>query len=151
MILLLALLLVGCAEQPTYQVVVNAELKPYVALYEREALILGKKVNTSHISVIFADLAGDVVGNCSFAGPVTIRIDSEFWTIATEAQKEVLVFHELAHCTIGRSHNHEWLFDGTTHIRYSIMAPELLTDYEWLSYRNNYLRELFLLPNPWSS
>ena len=67
-----------------------------------------------------------------------INIDPEFWAIASDVEKEEVVFHELGHCILGRDHEETVLEEG---IPKSIMFPYVF-EWEYQNYRSYYVAEL---------
>ena len=63
------------------------------------------------VKITMADIQSPKVGLCwPGANPRMINLDAEAWRGYSELQKEVLIFHELAHCTCDLDHAH---FRGT--------------------------------------
>ena len=70
-----------------------------------------------------------------------VLIDRDFWSFASNPEREQLLFHELGHCLLWRGHTSKTFRDGRP---ISIMNPVLiLSDYEYMSNREYYLNELF--------
>lgn len=59
--------------------------------------------------------ADGTVGLCHHRSdtPNQIIIDKDFWSNASENSKEMIVFHELGHCFLGKNHNDERNNDST--------------------------------------
>ncbi len=100
--------LIGCAEDnaPT----VNPELASYFSLFEEEARTRGVEIDltSQNISATFSDIESEhTQGVCNHYsdGSKQILIDITYWNNLRDIQKEFLVFHELGHCYLGRSHD----------------------------------------------
>lgn len=62
----------------------------------------------------FADLSSSgtsTLGKC-LVETNTITIDERFWVGATTAVKEVLLYHEMAHCLLGVGHHSDTVMDS---------------------------------------
>ena len=106
--LLLLILLASCEKEPV-NFYIDPELQPYFDLFSEEASARGLTVDfeAASIETEFTDLEGNVPGQCahSEASPNLLRIDPTIWNSYEEWEKEFLIFHELGHCYLGRSHD----------------------------------------------
>ena len=83
---------------------VKNDLTDLIAKFNNEAEIRGKKVNTQNFSIILdAILSKGYVGLCE-KEQNRVRLDSTFWNKMSIYEKELLLFHELGHCILGRGH-----------------------------------------------
>jgi hypothetical protein len=102
-IILIALLFIGCGKpnSPTNPVVVDPDLVPYFARFSQT---IG--VSTDGIAGQFATLRSPAVGLCTLYNDSrkVIQIDSDYWSKASDDQKEQLVAHECGHCAMGLQH-----------------------------------------------
>lgn len=109
LLLLLGLTLSGCVEK-NYGVEFNNDLVPYFETFKQEAAKRGvefdneKEKIEGYIQVITTE--GGIAGLCN---PDTDRnrsviVDSRVWNTADEATREYIIFHELGHCFLKRSH-----------------------------------------------
>ena len=84
------------------------------------------------------------VGLCTYNvnQPNTIKIDASYWNRANDSRREKIVFHELGHCLLGRTHNDD---ADTKGICLSIMRSGTggCLDFYDNDHRANYLDELF--------
>lgn len=147
---------------------VHPELSTYVQSFTEQAQQFGLKIDTAHLTVQYSDhLFGrkEVVGYC-YREPITspngdiiglaptILVKKEWWDKAYDYQKTDLLFHELGHCVLDRSHVEDTNLsaqitnNSLQPDKLSIMSPILLSTR--LS-RNNYeqvfgklIEELFL-------
>lgn len=78
-------------------------------------------------------------------GTKEIIIRKSFWDTAGAIQKRVLVFHELGHCALGRSHDNETVTHSGTDYKTSMMNEVIPSSMHYLSAENEYLLELFTL------
>lgn len=124
----------------------HPELDPIVDAFIREATTRGIELNEKKGDFIvqFGKIEGKKSASCKpNYRPKIITIDSLTWKFINAAQKESLVFHELAHCLLRRPHSSEafefgecksWMREdeSSCHIN--------LHNSEWREY---YLDELF--------
>lgn len=114
-------LLLGCQKTdpaptpPRYEVAASVE--PYVRRFVDEAQKHGKTVDATNLVVKFDTLLiGEVCGECRLAPgePPTVRLNPRgfCWATAGEEAREGLVFHELGHCLLRRTHKDARLPNG---------------------------------------
>lgn len=108
-VLLLSLILgtMSCSKDT---VETDAELIPYFEVFAAEAAQRGITVDyeARRIEGLFQNITdGNVAGQCfrNIEKPRKVIIDIDYWDNATEAVREVLVFHELGHCFLERDHD----------------------------------------------
>ena len=126
---------------------IDEALQPYFDTFVTEAIARGELIDLDdyYLQAFIENIEGtDVVGQCSYSenSPRTVRIDRFYWRRATHLQKEFVVFHELGHCLLGRSHTDEENPSGTC---ISIMESGLgncNSNYNTAT-RSSYLDELF--------
>ena len=68
-----------------------------------------------------------------------IKILESYWTRASDSQKKLLIYHELAHCYLNRPHKSE-LVNG---IPVSIMYPSNIHREHFKAFESMYVEELF--------
>jgi hypothetical protein len=92
-------------------------------------------------------LASNVLGTCVYAAKRFVLINEQYWNSSTtnNTQREYIVFHELGHCALDRTHLLATIqtINSTTFAPISIMYPSLMY---YPLYRNNqdyYRKELF--------
>lgn len=89
---------------------VDQELWTYFQLFETEAAQRGFEIDLNKFDLL-AEIheidQEDVAGTCTYSSdnPNEITIDESFWNSASQKYKEIVVFHELGHCVLGRDHN----------------------------------------------
>ena len=113
LIVLALVLVVGCTSDDS-KINIDPSFQKYVdrfveAALEREIVI---DFSDTGLEVQFDDLPEESAGECSELGSFSsgshrIRISTDFWQEADELAKEVLIFHELGHCELGRIHDNQ--------------------------------------------
>jgi hypothetical protein len=127
---------------------VDEDLWSYFVEFEKEASLRNIDIDleqlrlTGNISKIHED---NVAGVCHYSSnsPNVITIDQSFWNQSSEYSKEMVVFHELGHCVLGKGHREDADGNGSC---LSIMRSGLgncITRYNQQN-RAYYLDELFL-------
>lgn len=89
---------------------------------------------------------GSTAGVCYYQSrsPNRIELSSSHWSRGSETFKEMLLFHELGHCAMGRGHNNGRYSDGRPE---SLMNSWLFNQQLYRTNREQYLKELFTV-NP---
>jgi hypothetical protein len=64
-----------------------------------------------------------------------------FWDSSTQARREQIIFHELGHCILSRSHTSN---KDSGEEPLSIMYPTIFDDYHYTLNHSYYIHELFL-------
>jgi hypothetical protein len=115
--------------------------------FEEEALERGYQIDlkTQEISAEISEISEEgVAGSCTYGShdPGHIVIDQTFWNQASDLLKEMVIFHELGHCSLFRGHTEGSHPNGTC---LSIMRSGLedCNDNYRVSTRETYLDELF--------
>lgn len=110
----------GCRKETisTGSIYIDEDLAPYFERFQEEGMARGVEVDfeTANISAYLEDIAApNVTGQCYYNStePNRLVIDIVFWKQATDLRKEFVVFHELGHCFLKRSHLETTLADGT--------------------------------------
>ena len=103
--------------QPDYPGV-QEELWPYFRLFEQEASARGVQVDlvSSGITAEIAEIhEGNVIGRCQYGrySGNHITIDLTYWNRSGTLGKELVVFHELGHCYLGRGHREDRFQSGS--------------------------------------
>ena len=125
----------------------HTEFEPYFDLFEQEAAIRGFTYDLKALGVIgqIVPIKDDhVAGRCKHTDrmPAMVLVDQEFWKNSNIYQKEFVIFHELGHCILGRSHRNEALESGEC---ISLMASDnrICASVYMPETRERYLDELF--------
>lgn len=89
----------------------------------------------ANISIYFEPLEGPIIGSCSFFsdGSRVIKIDPNFWIFTTDADRELLMLHELGHCDLLLGHS----------MPLSIMEEFHIGGQRYSADKNYYLNQLF--------
>ncbi len=124
--------------------VTNADLRPYVDRFAEKYLTYGGhlEVKISEIPVNFGD-TGDKVGVCLIYtnNEREVLVDLEWWNKQGNRRKELLIFHELGHCALGRHHDDSKV-EGTNYAT-TIMNPTLISSKDYINFLDPYHFELF--------
>lgn len=89
--------------------IVDARLVEYFQSFEYEASLRGVEIDYDAFPV-FGHIRNiqeaDIAGTCSYDShnPNVVTIDLEYWNAASPSRREMVVFHELGHCVLGRGH-----------------------------------------------
>lgn len=78
-------------------------------------------------------------------GTKEVIIKKSFWDTASIIQKRILIFHELGHCALGRSHDDETVEHKGIVYKTSIMHPTIPDSVQYLKAESEFRRELFTL------
>lgn len=123
----------------------NSEFKPYVDSFLEEARIRGKDVNVNEVNFYLADIEDENVGGLCNYRKEEIIINRDSWKTAREIDKELLVYHELGHCVLGRNHRNETSENGNCLSIMRGMENDFMCSKNIFStlWREYYLDELF--------
>jgi hypothetical protein len=141
--LLVLLTAFGCHKKN--EVKSSEELESIVNSFYKEWSVrsAGSDISPESLLIGFGNIDGKA-GRCTpNSYPKVITIDSLLWRVLTHQQKEMLVYHELAHCVLSRKHNNEILRFGecASWMReYDSLCTINLINNAW---REHYLNELF--------
>jgi hypothetical protein len=113
-------------------------LKDYIDRFEKEC---NCKVDVQIKMGYMEYFPGYVIGECRMYPmvPRQIVINETTWPHMTDMEKEMLVFHELGHCYLGREHTEELKDDSF--LPKSIMYPSVFSYPHYL--KQYYINELF--------
>lgn len=116
LILFVFLLFFSCSDEPN-DVVIDPELQPYVDDFLAQASKRGIDIDLteSGLDMLFEDdiSTPDYAGICRYKlGANEIGIDREVWNRSSEERKQWLIFHELGHCVLDRSHRNDKFENG---------------------------------------
>lgn len=116
-IILLALSITSCHDDPTYKV--DAALNEYLQRFLNEGAVRGRNFDLKEQGIIveFGDLEGSVAGRCYYEDPVRIVLDKAYWDNLAlssngEELRENVIFHELGHGLLDRRHINNYLVNG---------------------------------------
>jgi hypothetical protein len=119
---------------------IDPELTEYVNAFVEEARLRGQIISSDNIEAKF----GTLTEKCGLGSPnpPRVSIDRNCWDGTPELPRELLMFHELGHAVLGRSHELSKLPNGDFA---SIMCtePRILYNEYTIEKRAYYLDELF--------
>jgi hypothetical protein len=129
------LLLTACAApRPIQKFPRIKEVNPHVELFEE---ICDIKVN---IPIYYGELPYPKAGVCRSIGSYQeIILDISSWVVYSYLRRELVIFHELGHCTLGLGHNDKLLSDNCPS---SLMNTELVPSNCYERHREYYIEEL---------
>ena len=146
-VLILTISVPSCSKEEEQSTNFDSSLQEYFKQFEHEASLRNIDVDleASEISGTISDIEEhNVAGQCFFHSQSSnhIVIDQEFWNSASHLLREMVVFHELGHCYLGRGHKETQSNEG---ICLSIMRSGLngcFDNYNTAT-RDQYIDELF--------
>lgn len=145
LILLTAILATSCYsgmdDDYTY---IQPEIRPYYDKFVQEAHKRGINLDTNNIKVAFGPMTHNWQHGVTSYRYREIKIDSSSYK--WKSHPESLIFHELGHLLLGRSHNDHRVEHNPTSIMDSTEIPEYELGREDL--REYYLDELFRPDTP---
>ncbi len=108
--IIITTLLSSCNEEENTDPVINSELQEYVDQFVTEAEERGVEISLDNLVVQF----GSLEELCGFgrSSPPVVTIDPDCWVGLPSVPKEILMYHELGHALLGRSHTSEKLPNG---------------------------------------
>jgi hypothetical protein len=156
-LLLLLLSFLSCQKVPDPELKIPVEVQPFVDSFIAEAKKRGIDIKIDNLIVEFGDANGDFVcGRCKSLTTkqkyIILDTAPACWKDAYEQARESLVFHELGHCYLARSHRTDTFANG---IYKSLMNPDNVETYSTCRYplggdvcdkrfrRQYYIDELF--------
>lgn len=109
----------GTFEDPTPRLGIDIpeSLVPHFQSFQKEAEAQGTVIDYVDASVS-AEMTtinqGSVAGTCTTNGHDLrhIVIDQKFWNRASHLTREMIVYHELGHCILGRGHREDSFSNG---------------------------------------
>lgn len=114
----------------------NTEVQTIVERFEAEISPVGS------LRVVFVDKLEEPtnIGLCEIYAYEATKISllKSYWDIATDSEKEQLLYHELTH-SFGIDHDTSIDDYGR---KLSVMNPSMITDYVYQQYRGEYMNDL---------
>lgn len=148
--LLLSVVILACQKETTTiaSIYIDEDLEPYFERFQSEGAARGVSIDfaAANVSAYLEQIeAANVTGQCYYQNdePDRLVIDQTFWQQATDIRREFVVFHELGHCFLKRSHLDATLPDGTCASMMHSGLSGCRNAYNSLT-RSDYLDELFL-------
>ena len=153
---LFLLLFSSCRKDDDYQV--DPALDPYLQLFLKEARQRGFEFDVEKNGLImeFANLDSPTIGLCTYTRPLLIQIDRTYWKDVTqydncEDLRQNVVFHELGHGLLNRSHDNNTL--SNSEWKSLMCGGDIVRDRSWQvnfsgMRKKYYLDELFNTKTP---
>ena len=143
--------MVGCGQGSSASSQIPSDVAPIVAQFQQDALAQNHPVSTDQVQYSFQSLpqvnGEQAIGDCQQGGgtPPTVILDTASWATMTDTQKEMVVYHELGHCVLGRVHDSSYFAVPNTNfsIVNSLMYPSQTDPGNYEIYRAHYMQELF--------
>lgn len=120
-IFLLINIMVACQkdqETPVFEYRIDMSYRPYMNAFIQEAAHRGIQIDTSNLILEGVEtLADTTCGVCNHTSrsnqfQKVIQINNGYKCFETSVERETVVFHELGHCLLGRSHDNSLLPNG---------------------------------------
>lgn len=115
-IALLSILTLYSCKDEVKRYEVDPVLDPYLQLFLQEGSKRGVEIDVKGNGLLmeFTKLEGLTIGLCTYQDPLLVQIDRDYWTETThyedqENLRQNVVFHELGHGLLNRSHNNNIL------------------------------------------
>lgn len=113
----------------------NPDFAEHIHDFIFDAHRYGVDLSINNLHIRFTEIEKPVVGRCwNYPDTVLIEIDPIFWQSTGVINQQILMYHELGHCILKRTHEVD---------KVSIMAPRLVPAGVYLFYREAYIEELF--------
>jgi hypothetical protein len=119
----------GLIPSPADNPEVTTEAKIIYSTFLTDAARFGVQPELKGLTVQLADMPQGVAGSCTADRTVTIA--TGYWNMVGGYGKELVLFHELGHCTLGQGHR-----PG------SIMSAVLMSQNYYAARREEYKQEL---------
>ncbi len=126
--------------------VIDREFRPYLETFLREAHARQYPLTAKKLSIVGlealseADKYPNAAGIC-YPTEVRVEVKMPYWRTLDNTMRERLIFHELGHCLLGRTHREIQVMTPDGPYYGSLMEPSLFTGHPEL--RAYYLDELF--------
>lgn len=121
---------------------INSQLEPYYRSFLTEAHTRNKGlIKHFKVTLEFAPMDGKNLGMCRNVMGLQplVQINPTHWQKLNHFQKEMVVYHELAHCLLLKGHG----IHGIPHNEYTLMSKRLFSETDYIMNREAYLQELF--------
>lgn len=144
-LLVTLLVLSGCGKGLVPPAADHGAFEGYFQAFESASREFGRATEgDSAVSIGFGKPSGELAGACNVSwGQRSIVIDPEQWMQLTKSDRKTLIFHELGHCLLNRSHVTSWIeVLGVGEEPSSIMYP-IVGHVDIDSNPSYYLKELF--------
>ena len=121
----------GLADPEPFQTQFKELGKAYGAIFIAEKVVFS-----------FRSFFGSTIGMCISGSSRTnqVQYSTSAWRGGSNTFREMLSFHELGHCLLGRGHKNSNHSDGRPE---SVMKSSIFNEKTYLAHRDEYLKELF--------
>ncbi len=147
LLILSTVMLSQCGDAYVFEEDVEEEMIDYFTSFAIEGEERGLVIDwdVERIATQLVHIEEDAIGRCLTYedGSKVINIDKEFWDNSSNLEKEFLIFHELGHCLLERSHNNVMNQRGVCQSMMNSGENICTINYN-LNTRKRYLDELFL-------
>lgn len=119
-----------------------ADPEPYQTQFKELGRTYGALFIAEKVLFSFRSFFGSTVGMCISGSSKTnqVQFSTSAWRSGSNTFREMLSFHELGHCLLGRGHKNSTLSDGRPE---SVMRSSMFSEKTYLAHRDDYLKELF--------
>ena len=122
----------------------NPIFNEYVAKFERDGKVLTQDQSFSigDIPINFGDTKNPRFDGLCIKypnGDREVLMKKSWWDRSSKDEREILLYHELGHCRLNRSHDEHKVHNTKT----SIMNPVVPNVLHYMDYRTQYVQELF--------
>lgn len=123
----------------------NSEAGPYETSFRNlgasyGAVFFNKAILFSFRYFFWSSTAGVCYYTGGRTSPNRVELNQSMWSDGSESFREMLIFHELGHCLLGRDHRNTQFSSGRPE---SIMNSYLFSQRTYERYRDDYLKELY--------
>ena len=128
---------------------VDPQLDPYLQLFLQEGKKRGVDIDVEGNGLLmeFTELDGLTIGLCTYQDPLLVQIDKDYWSETTQYEdqenlRQNVVFHELGHGLLNRSHDNRYLenFEWKT----IMCGGDDVDGRDWSVNFNGYRKEYYL-------
>jgi hypothetical protein len=142
--LILSLTLTACGKDHTPQLSIQGQYQPYVDAFQARSKMAGHSIQITDLIIQSVDSIEEkyVVAKClgnNGSTPPTIVVSQQYWTHLDVFYREELIFHEMGHCVLNRSHR----TDVNNNLPLSIMNPYIFAGDGYTTNYSQYMHELF--------
>ena len=137
---MLLLLLISCGSETTLKT--DDVFEQY-----KQRFTIDTKLDASHISIIFGEMDAKWYALCYYDSDGNyIHINKTPWETLSDIRREILIYHELGHCLLGKDHYDVDIFFNGYRCPSSIVTTLLFTENQiqhcYLPEKEYYINEL---------
>jgi hypothetical protein len=116
--------------------------QPFYEQFKSLGATYGAQFVTNSVTFSFGSFFGSTIGMCRFSssGKNHVELSKSHWERGPDTFREMLMFHELGHCLLGRGHKNSRHSSGRPE---SLMNSFLFDQKTYLANRDQYLKELY--------